>query len=323
MHGLGGHGSTVTIVRHCVTEIVVVPAGLVWEPTAVQLRTVTGETMLGKKILSLTVGGQTVQHLVWLAGVQDPCILGLDFLRATGCHLDLSAGTLAFGGGPEVRMSTRGRLLSKRGCHSTPPLRVGGRVGCDLAPAPVHKLSPVAPTFVPGENADTLPPTSPARPPPSQAGGGPDSMLAAAEEVVRRNSEGLNVEQREQLRYLLMEFKDYFAWGEHDVGLTHLVQHDIETGSARPVKIRPRRIPLARQEAADKAVEEMEKAGFIEPFNSPWSAPVVMAPKKGGKLRFCVDYRGLNAVTEKDYYPLPHIDESLEGILLVLFPGST
>ena len=67
----------------------------------------------------------------------------------------------------------------------------------------------------------------------------------------------------------------------------------------------------------------MGKAGFIEPFNSPWSAPVVMVPKKGGKLRFCVDYRGLNAVTEKDYYPLPQIDESLEGILLVLFPGST
>ena len=37
-----------------------------------------------------------------------------------------------------------------------------------------------------------------------------------------------------------------------------------------------------------------------------------MVPKKGGKLRFCVDYRQMNEVTRKDSYPIPRIDESLD-----------
>ena len=74
-------GSTVTLVRPDI-----VPGWTQCEPTTVQLRTVTGELapMKGKGIMTLTVGGRTVRHPVWVAAVQDPCILGLDFLRSTG-----------------------------------------------------------------------------------------------------------------------------------------------------------------------------------------------------------------------------------------------
>ena len=67
-------GSTVTIVWPDV-----VPVGFVRQRYNLELSQV-GRPLLGKKIMSLTVGEQTVQHLVWVAGVQDPCILGLDFL---------------------------------------------------------------------------------------------------------------------------------------------------------------------------------------------------------------------------------------------------
>lgn len=59
--------------------------------------------------------------------------------------------------------------------------------------------------------------------------------------------------------------------------------------------------------------ENLEK-GFIVPSSAPWSAPVLMAAKPGGGLRFCVDYRKLNALTKKDRYPLPLIKETLANL---------
>ncbi|KAJ8372402.1 hypothetical protein AAFF_G00289770 [Aldrovandia affinis] len=76
--------------------------------------------------------------------------------------------------------------------------------------------------------------------------------------------------------------------------------------------MRPRRLPLAHQEAADKALQEVQQAGIIEPSESPWASPIVMVPNKGGQWRFCVDYRWLNEVTRKGSYPLPRIDEVLD-----------
>ena len=54
--------------------------------------------------------------------------------------------------------------------------------------------------------------------------------------------------------------------------------------------------------------------GFIRVSKSSASAPVLFARKPGGGLRFCVDYRALNAITKKDRYPLPLIHETLSQI---------
>ena len=58
----------------------------------------------------------------------------------------------------------------------------------------------------------------------------------------------------------------------------------------------------------------MLELGVIEPSTSEWAAPVVFASKKDGSLRFCVDYRRLNAVTVRDSYPIPRMDECIDSL---------
>jgi len=56
--------------------------------------------------------------------------------------------------------------------------------------------------------------------------------------------------------------------------------------------------------------ENLDK-GFIEASQAPWSSPTLFVKKPNGGLRFCIDFRKLNALTRKDRYPLPLIDETL------------
>jgi hypothetical protein len=57
-------------------------------------------------------------------------------------------------------------------------------------------------------------------------------------------------------------------------------------------------------------------AGFIEPVEQiMWLSPILVVPKKNGKLCICIDFRKLNAVTKKDPYPLPFTDEVLDKVV--------
>jgi hypothetical protein len=64
----------------------------------------------------------------------------------------------------------------------------------------------------------------------------------------------------------------------------------------------------------DEEVDKMLTEGVIEPSESPWSSPIVLAKKKDGKYRFCIDFRKVNEVTRKDAYSLPFIKVILDKL---------
>lgn len=84
----------------------------------------------------------------------------------------------------------------------------------------------------------------------------------------------------------------------------------IKLKDERPIRERPRRIPIYKRQALEEEVKKLEEKGLIEKSNSPWSSQTVMVQKKDGSWRMCVDYRKLNKKTIKDAYPLARIDEN-------------
>lgn len=102
------------------------------------------------------------------------------------------------------------------------------------------------------------------------------------------------------------------AMGEK-FGCTNLAEHVIVTNSA-PIKQRYYPVSPVIQAHIDKELGEMMAQGIVEKSNSGWSSPILMVKKKDGGYRFCVDYRKLNSVTERDSYPLPYVSSTLDKL---------
>ena len=59
----------------------------------------------------------------------------------------------------------------------------------------------------------------------------------------------------------------------------------------------------------------MLDGGAICPYQSPWCNAIMLVQKKDGTLRFCIDFRCLNAHTKKDSYPIPKCLETMESLV--------
>jgi hypothetical protein len=74
------------------------------------------------------------------------------------------------------------------------------------------------------------------------------------------------------------------------------------------------RMTEANTQAAGKMLQELLAKGFIRPSRSPWGSPMFLVDKPDGGKRMVIDYRGLNAATTRNRYPLPRIDELFDQL---------
>jgi len=95
----------------------------------------------------------------------------------------------------------------------------------------------------------------------------PEHLRELFDETVERTK--LSLANQQYLAEVLRRNSSAFATGPMDIGFCDVVQHDIETGDAKPIKQPPRRPPLAARDEEDKQLDEMLKTGVIEPSYSP------------------------------------------------------
>jgi hypothetical protein len=118
----------------------------------------------------------------------------------------------------------------------------------------------------------------------------------------------LSEEEKKQLMKALAKHPHAFSKDQGDLGLVRGVYHRIDMGNHAPIKRGGRPLSPFEREEIDRQMAPMEKWNVIRPSTSPFAAPVVLARKKGGKWRFCVDYRPVNAVMVPNCYPLPRME---------------
>ena len=77
---------------------------------------------------------------------------------------------------------------------------------------------------------------------------------------------------------------------------------------AQPVRKSPYRLQPRELQHLRECINSWLAKGWVRPSTSSWASPVFFVSKKNGELRLVVDYRGLNAQTLPDKFPLPLID---------------
>ena len=122
-----------------------------------------------------------------------------------------------------------------------------------------------------------------------------------------------------QFKSLLHDFQHVFHLPDSPLSTIKGVYHHIPTGDSPPVYRLPYRKSPAELSAIKAEIARMLKLNIVHPSNSAWGAPCILVrkPLEKGKPqppRFVVDYRGLNAVTSSDGYPIPSVANILDAI---------
>ena len=121
-----------------------------------------------------------------------------------------------------------------------------------------------------------------------------------------RFSDTLTSEKRSEVETLIEQYPEVLSSLQ---GRTDQKQHDIKLLTSEPIRSKGYPIPFKTRDVMEAEIQEMIDLDVIEPSISPYSSPVVLVPKTDGSVRFCIDFRKVNQVTEFDAEPMPNMEE--------------
>ena len=110
--------------------------------------------------------------------------------------------------------------------------------------------------------------------------------------------------QQASLENLIRQYPDVLS---EKLGLTHLLDYDIQLTDTKPVRLSPYRLSPPKMKYLREHIKTLFSEGVIEPSLSNYSSPIFLVPKTGGAYRAVVDFRMLNKRISIESVPLPDI----------------
>ena len=110
---------------------------------------------------------------------------------------------------------------------------------------------------------------------------------------------------------ILMSFQDRFE------GLGKLTDFELKLhidDTIKPVAQPARKIPVKMRSQVERKLKDLEDQDVIERVEgpTPWVSALVPIPKKDGDVRICVDMRQANKAVQRERFPMPNIELTLE-----------
>lgn len=122
---------------------------------------------------------------------------------------------------------------------------------------------------------------------------------------------------REKLMPMCLEFSQIFALETDRMTVNNFYNQALKLIDNNPVYVKNYRLPYTQKVEIDTQIDKLLKNNLIEPSVSNYNSPLILVPKKGSdrkKWRMCVDYRLVNKKLIADKFPLPRIDDILDGL---------